>query len=132
MIEENEVMQNVEVSSPPDSAGDNLSNAPDSVLDNPETVETGDSAPDQEAAPDAPAAETEVSEELSERVEAEDFSAEEDEEYYNFAEMAEEQAIEDARLFFETPFESYTVTEGLLLLIFVVLFLKTMLGLARG
>lgn len=132
MIEENEVVQDVEVSAPTDSAGSDVSDAPDSVLDNPETVETGDSAPDQEATPDVPAAETEVSEETPEQIEDEYLLAEDDEEYFNFAEMAEEQAIEDARLFFETPFESYTVTEGLLLLIFIVLFLKTLLGLARG
>lgn len=114
MIEENEVVQDVEVSAPSDSARSDVSDTPDSVLDNPETVET------------------EVSEGTPEEVEGEYLLEEEDGEYFNFAEMAEEQAIEDARLFFETPFESYTVTEGLLLLIFIVLFLKTLLGLARG
>lgn len=132
MIEENEVVQNVEVSAPADSAGGDVSGAPDSVLDNPETLETGDSAPYQEVTPDVPAAETEVFESVPEEVEDEYLLAEDEEEYFNFAEMAEEQAIEDARLFFETPFESYTVTEGLLLLIFIVLFLKTLLGFARG
>lgn len=112
MIEENEVVQDVEVSAPVDSAGSDVPDTPDSVLDNPEAVGVSDGTPED--------------------VEDEYLLAEDDEEYFNFAEMAEEQVIEDARLFFETPFESYTVTEGLLLLIFIVLFLKTLLGLARG
>lgn len=121
-----EVVPDGEVSSPAGGEGNDVSNPPDVVLDNPETVAPDVSAPDQEPQADAPAAET--GEEFLDLEPIPDETERSEEEYY------ESLAVDDAEphLFFDTPFTDYTVTEGLLLLIFCLLFLRTLLGLARG
>lgn len=120
-----EVLPDGEVSSAVGGEGDNVSNPPDVVLDNPEAVVTDVSAPDQEPQADVPAAET--GEEVLDLEPIRD-QEEYEEEYYEVLAVDDS----DPHLFFDTPFTDYTVTEGLLLLIFCLLFLKTLLSFARG
>lgn len=53
------------------------------------------------------------------------------EEIIETLEVVQETAAADLRLFLETPFEEYTVTEGLLLFILLAIVAKIIVGLLR-
>lgn len=126
MIDDNEVVRDVEVSGSDDGTGASVFDTEIVVLPNEEMV---DSAHVRSEA-DGSAAESAIGYKVLTDAMSELTGEVPEEEYVTYEVL--EVPAEEPRLFFDTPFGEYSPTEGLLLLIFFLSFVKTVIGIARG
>lgn len=132
---DDEIYENNEVSSADDGAGTGVSDsAPGVSYDPPMVMEPEPEEPQVEFVPEEPQVELAPDEIESESIVGDIVTelfgeAGSEEEYFTYEVVPEP---EEPRLFFDTPFVEYTPTEGLLLLIFFLSFVKTILSAFRG